>query len=304
MENSNRRSKIRITGFDGNNGMDHSDEDKVLDIPLSELFEFKDHPFLVVDDEKMFDLVQSVKKNGVLNPGIVRPRTGGGYEIISGHRRKRASELAGRKTMPVFCRNYTDNEAVIVMVDANLQREEILPSEKAYAYKMKYEAMKKERKKGDGKTLQSLGAKNGESQKTVQNYIWLTRLIPELMDMVDKKDIGIRQAINLSFIDKAGQQMIGEVLMEPGIHLSFSDSKKIRELSAKDFSKEKLWCIFKSNKNDKRSGKGKQIIFSMEEIIDYFPENASVKMIKEEILSILKKEKHGNGCQLSEGGDV
>jgi ParB family chromosome partitioning protein len=254
----------------------------------------------------MFDLVQSVKKNGVLSPGIVRPRAGGGYEIISGHRRKRASELAGRKTMPVFCRNYTDNEAVIVMVDANLQREEILPSEKAYAYKMKYEAMKKTRKKGEGKTLRSLGEKNGESQKTVQNYIWLTRLIPEIMDMVDRKEVGIRQAINLSFIDSEGQKKIGEVLMEPGVKISFSASKKLRNLSVEELSKEVVQNTLKLEQCNKESGRGqeKQIILSMEEIAEFFPQSTSVKMVKEEIFSILRREKYGNGCQLSERSSI
>jgi len=291
------RKRVKITGFDGVFGMDHTEEDKVMDIELSELYEFKDHPFRVCDDKKMYDLAESIKTYGVLTPGIVRPRKGGGYEIISGHRRKRASELAGKDKMPVFCKNYTDDEATVVMVDANLQREEILPSERAFAYKMKYEAMKRTKKRGDGRTLNNLGIKNGESQKTVQNYIWLTRLIPELMSMVDAGEIGIKQAVNLSFISMKGQEIIREILIEDNYNISFGMSKRLREITEAEFTKENVLKVINpdSATNKKEIGKDIHIDFTIDELRYFFPKDISVEEIRETIIQMLS-EKCGNGC--------
>lgn len=292
------RKKVKITGFDGVFGMDHTEEDKVMDIELSELHEFKDHPFRVCDDKKMYDLAESIKTYGVLTPGIVRPRRGGGYEIISGHRRKRASEIAGKDKMPVFCKNYTDDEATVVMVDANLQREEILPSERAFAYKMKYEAMKRTKKRGDGRTLNNLGIKNGESQKTVQNYIWLTRLIPELMSMVDTGEIGIKQAVSLSFISTQGQEIIWEILTEDHFKLSFGMAKKIREIPASDFTKERvLKAINSEHVVDKK--KDTHIDFTIHELKQFFPMDTTAEEIRKSIIQILA-EKCRNGCYESD----
>ena len=155
--------------------------DQIVEVPLSELHPFKDHPFQVRDDEKMEETVESIRNYGVLNPGLVRPRAEGGYEIVAGHRRKRGCELAGKPTMPVLVRDYTDDEAVVIMVDSNIQRENILPSEKAFAYRMKLEAMKHQGAKGNGDTADLVGKEAGDSGRKVQRYIRLTELLPELL---------------------------------------------------------------------------------------------------------------------------
>ena len=163
-------AKIKIDSFDdlfGNDTAQNSSLEQIISVPLVDLHTFKDHPFRVLDDEKMEETTESIKKYGVLVPGIARPRAGGGYEIIAGHRRKRGSERAGKSEMPVIVRNYTDDEATIIMVDSNIQREDILPSEKAKAYYMKYEAMKHQGSRSGGLTLDEIGEKAGESGKTV-----------------------------------------------------------------------------------------------------------------------------------------
>ena len=164
--------KIKINSFADIIG---GDDSAVTEVPLSDLHEFKGHPFRVLDDEKMEETVESVRQYGVLMPGIVRPRPEGGYEIIAGHRRKRACELVGLSTMPVLIKKYTDDEAVVAMVDTNIQREDILPSEKAHAYRMKYDAMKHQGSAG-GNTFEEIGEAAGESARTVQRYICLSRL--------------------------------------------------------------------------------------------------------------------------------
>ena len=184
-----------LLGVEENTG---AGTEKVVIAPLIELFDFKDHPFKVLDDEKMEETTESIRQHGVLVPGIARPRTGGGYELIAGHRRKRGSERAGKSEMPIIVRNYTDDEATIIMVDSNIQREDILPSEKAKAYKMKYEAMKHQGKKAGMNTLDKVGEAAGENAKKVQRYIWLSRLSDELLDMVDKKKLGFSQGVDIS----------------------------------------------------------------------------------------------------------
>ena len=186
--------------------------DQIQEIPLAELHPFKDHPFHVVDDEKMREMSESVAQYGVLVPVIVRPRPEGGYEIVAGHRRKRASELAGKQTMPVIVRNMDNDEATIIMVDSNLQREKILPSEKAFAYRMKLEAMKHQgqrpvatsvpvAQKSDGKTSRQLLAEQaGESQDQIRRYIRLTYLIPSLLQRVDENKLALRPAVELSYL--------------------------------------------------------------------------------------------------------
>lgn len=177
-------AKVKLNSYDdlfGTAGV-QADTGQVQEIPLSELHDFKGHPFKVLDDEKMQETVESIKNYGVLMPGIVRTRAEGGYEIIAGHRRKHGCELAGLSTMPVFVKEYSDDEATVIMVDTNIQREDILPSEKARAYAMKYEAIKHQGRKGGGNSLDEVGEAAGESGKTVQRYIWLARLSDELQD--------------------------------------------------------------------------------------------------------------------------
>ena len=209
-------------------GAENAAGEQVISAKLSDLHTFKGHPFRVLDDEKMGETTESISKYGVLVPGIARPRTEGGYEIISGHRRKRGSELAGLDTMPVIVRNYTDDEATIIMVDSNIQREDILPSEKAKAYAMKYEAMKHQGSKG-GSTLDEVGEAAGESGKTVQRYVWLARLSDELLGMVDAKKIGISQGVDISFLSEEQQQYVAVILQETGASVSNAQAAKLKD---------------------------------------------------------------------------
>ena len=205
-------SKVRLNSYDDLFGtVENVSGEQIIHAKLADLHMFKGHPFRVLDDEKMEETTESISKYGVLVPGLARPRTEGGYEIIAGHRRKRGSELAGLDTMPVIVRNYTDDEATIIMVDSNIQREDILPSEKARAYAMKYEAMKH------------------QGSKTVQRYVWLSRLSDELLDMVDTKKIGISQGVDISFLSGEQQQYVEAVLQETGVSVSNAQAAKLKE---------------------------------------------------------------------------
>ncbi len=222
-------SKVRLNSYDDLFGtVENVSGEQIIHAKLADLHMFKGHPFRVLDDEKMEETTESISKYGVLVPGLARPRTEGGYEIIAGHRRKRGSELAGLDTMPVIVRNYTDDEATIIMVDSNIQREDILPSEKARAYAMKYEAMKHQGSKG-GSTLDEVGEAAGESGKTVQRYVWLARLSDELLDMVDTKKIGISQGVDISFLSGEQQQYVEAVLQETGVSVSNAQAAKLKE---------------------------------------------------------------------------
>ena len=212
-------AKVKLNSFDDLFGTEQPQAgiEQVQEIALSELHEFKGHPFKVLDDEKMQETVESVREHGVLMPGIARPRAEGGYEIIAGHRRRHACELVGLDTMPMFIRNYTDDEATIIMVDSNIQREDILPSEKAKAYRMKYEAMKHQGSRAGGLTLDELGGAAGESAKTVQRYIWISRLSEPLLDMVDlgkiPRNFGIAGSIGVLALDAVIGGMIGVIVL-------------------------------------------------------------------------------------------
>ena len=222
-------SKVRLNSYDDLFGtVENVSGEQIIHAKLADLHMFKGHPFRVLDDEKMEETTESISKYGVLVPGLARPRTEGGYEIIAGHRRQRGSELAGLDTMPVIVRNYTDDEATIIMVDSNIQREDILPSEKARAYAMKYEAMKHQGSKG-GSTLDEVGEAAGESGKTVQRYVWLSRLSDELLDMVDTKKIGISQGVDISFLSGEQQQYVEAVLQETGVSVSNAQAAKLKE---------------------------------------------------------------------------
>ena len=232
MNKAGSAAKVKISSFDDLFGSDvgnNESTEQIIHAKLTDLHTFRGHPFRVLDDEKMEETTESIRKFGVLVPGIARPRAAGGYEIIAGHRRKRGSERAGKDTMPVIVRNYTDDEATIIMVDSNIQREDILPSEKARAYSMKYEAMKHQGRKGGGSTLDEVGDAAGESGKTVQRYIWLARLSDELLDMVDRKKIGLVQGVDLSFLTHEAQGWVLAILEETGAAVSVSQSAKLKE---------------------------------------------------------------------------
>jgi ParB family chromosome partitioning protein len=216
---SNPRDSLKLTSIDDLFSTEESridsQREKVLEIPLSEISDFPNHPFKVKADEAMLEMADSVKQYGVLVPGLVRPKADGGYEMVAGHRRKKASELAGRETMPCIVRNLDDDEATIIMVDSNLQRENILPSEKAFAYKMKLEAMNRQGQRTDltfsqlGKKLNSyeeLADKSGESRNQIYRYIRLTELIPSILEMVDDKRIAFNPAVEISYLTENEQQ--------------------------------------------------------------------------------------------------
>ena len=249
MNKTGSAAKVKLSSYDdlfGNAEEKTGSEEQIIRAKLTDLHEFRNHPFRVLDDEKMEETTESISKYGVLVPGIARPRAEGGYEIIAGHRRKRGSERAGKEDMPVIVRNYTDDEATIIMVDSNIQREDILPSEKAKAYAMKYEAMKHQGRKGNGNTLDEVGEAAGESGKTVQRYIWLARLSDELLELVDRKKIGLVQGVDISFLSEDAQQWVLVILEESGANISTVQSAKLKEYGKllTQFLNEKLLLEF------------------------------------------------------------
>ena len=279
--------KIKLSSFDDLFGTQEAGTgtEQVQEIPLCELYEFRGHPFKVVDDEKMQETVESIKNYGVLMPGIARPRAEGGYEIIAGHRRRHGCELAGLSTMPMFVRDYTDDEATIIMVDTNIQREDILPSEKARAYSMKYEAMKHQGKKGAGNSLDEVGEAAGESGKTVQRYIWLARLSDELLEMVDKKKIGLVQGVDISFLKEQAQEWVQVIMEETGANISTAQSAKLKEYGKKgELTMPMVRLILTEEKPKER-----KITLKAEKISRYFPEEYSESEIEHVIIELLEE---------------
>lgn len=214
--------------------------EQVQQIPLSEIRPFKNHPFKVTDDELMQQTIDSIMQVGVLNPAIIRPAPEGGYEMVAGHRRLHAADLAGLKTIPAIVRNLDDDEAVILMVDSNLQRETILPSEKAFAYKMKLEAMKRQGQRSDltstplvskSRSNEELGQKNGDSREQVRRFIRLTELIPSVLDMVDSGKIAFRPAVELSYLSKEQQQSLYDTMECEDCTPSLAQAIKMKEFS-------------------------------------------------------------------------
>ena len=245
----------------------------------------------MLDDEKMQETVESIKNYGVLMPGIVRTRAEGGYEIIAGHRRKHGCELAGLSTMPVFVKEYTDDEATVIMVDTNIQREDILPSEKARAYSMKYEAIKHQGKKGGGNSLDEVGEAAGESGKTVQRYIWLARLSDELLDMVDKKKIGLVQGVDLSFLDAETQQWVQVILEETGVVISTAQSAKLKEYGKNgELTLPMVRLILTEEKPKER-----KVTIKPDKISEFFAENYSSEDIENIIYQLLEEWSAING---------
>ena len=278
--------KIKLSSFDDLFGTQEASTgtEQVQEIPLCELHEFRGHPFKVLDDEKMQETVESIKNYGVLMPGIARPRAEGGYEIIAGHRRRHGCELAGLSTMPMFVRDYTDDEATIIMVDTNIQREDILPSEKARAYSMKYEAMKHQGKKGAGNSLDEVGEAAGESGKTVQRYIWLSRLSDELLEMVDKKKIGLVQGVDISFLTEQAQEWVQAIMEETGTNISTVQSAKLKEYGKKgELTMPMVRLILTEEKPRER-----KVRLKAEKISRYFPEEYSESEIEKVIIELLE----------------
>ena len=273
--------KIKINSFADIVG---GDDSAVTEVPLSDLHTFKDHPFRVLDDEKMEETVESIKERGVLMPGIVRPRIGGGYEIIAGHRRKRACELAGLKTMPVVIRKYTDEEAVVAMVDTNLQRVEILPSEKARAYRMKYDAMKHQGSEG-GNTLDEIGDTAGDSGKTVQRYICLSNLTDTLLGYVDTKKLPIVSGVQLSYLKEKEQVWIEDIISETEIVVSSSQAEKIKGYSQ---SGELTKALLKEILTDEKP-KPRKFVMKDDKISKFFSDDVTDEEIEETIIRLLEE---------------
>lgn len=241
---ANGKGNVHLTSLDDlfttQEQRDDAQREKVIDIPLNEIHDFPDHPFRVVQDDAMNEMAESVKQFGVLVPAMVRPRADGGYELISGHRRKMASTLAGRDSLPCIVRDLSDDEAIIVMVDSNLQREQLLPSEKAKAYKMKLEAMKRQGQRRDLTSTQpvsklrsneELGEQTGESRETIRRFIRLNNLVPEIMALVDEGKIGMTPAVELSYIPQEQQALVMEAIDSEQATPSLSQAQRLRKMS-------------------------------------------------------------------------
>ena len=264
-------------------------------IPIEELFPFKEHPFKVLDDEAMQRMVESVAQYGVLAPLIARPRPEGGYEIISGHRRQHAAELAGLDTLPVIVREMTDDAAVILMVDSNLQRENILPSERAFAYKMKLEALKNQGARSDltssqvGMKLQALdivGQEAGESRNQIQRFIRLTNLIPELLDMVDEKKISFNPAVELSYLDEAQQRDFLQAMDETQNAPSLSQAQRMKKLAQEEkFTYEAAFAIMGEAKKDELD----KVVIKNDTLKKYFPRSYTPRQMEDVIIKLLEQ---------------
>lgn len=281
-------SKIKMESFDdlfGGSGAQEIGAEQIINAPLADLHEFKDHPFKVLDDEKMEETTESIRLYGVLVPGIARPRTGGGYELIAGHRRKHGSERAGKTEMPIIVRNYSDDEATIIMVDSNIQREDILPSEKAKAYKMKYEAMKHQGKKSGKNTLDEVGEATGENAKKVRRYIWLSRLSDELLEMVDTKKLGFSQGVDISFMSEEAQQWVEVIIEEKGCNVSTVQSGKLKEYGKSgELTLAMVRLILTEEKPKER-----KVTLKADKISKYFSDSYSNEEIENIIISLLDK---------------
>ena len=281
-------AKIKMESFDdlfGGSGAQETGAEQIINAPLADLYEFKDHPFKVLDDEKMEETTESIRLYGVLVPGIARPRAGGGYELISGHRRKHGSERAGKTEMPIIVRNYSDDEATIIMVDSNIQREDILPSEKAKAYKMKYEAMKHQGKKSGKNTLDEVGEAAGENAKKVQRYIWLSRLSDELLEMVDAKKLGFSQGVGISFLSEEAQQWVEVIIEEQGCNVSTVQSGKLKEYGkSEELTLAMVRLILTEEKPKER-----KVTLKADKISRYFSDSYSNEEIENIIISLLDK---------------
>ena len=270
--------------------------EQVQQISIGELFPFKNHPFKVLDDESMQRTVESVEQYGVLSPLIARPRPEGGYEIISGHRRQHAAQLAGLDALPVIVRQMDDDAAVLLMVDSNLQRENILPSERAFAYKMKLEAIKNQGDRSDltsGQIVQKsklsierVAEDAGEGYKTVQRFIRLTNLIPELLDMVDEKKIAFNPAVELSYLDESQQRDFLEAMNDTQNAPSLSQAQRLKRLAQEGhFSYDVAFAVMGEEKKDELD----KVVIKNDTLRKYFPRSYTPKQMEDTIIKLLEQ---------------
>ena len=294
---SKRGGNISLTSYDDifetDESRAESQLERVQNISISELVPFKDHPFKVVDDEAMLRTTESIAQYGVLTPLIARPLEGGGYEIISGHRRAHAAEMAGLTEVPVLVRQMDDDAATVLMVDSNLQRENILPSERAYAYKMKLEALKHQGERSDltsgqlGPKLRSdeqLAQEAGESRKQVQRYIRLTNLIPELLEMVDQKQISFNPAVELSYLAPEEQEIFMQAMDDVQASPSLSQAQRLKKLAQEgDFTMDAAREIM----NEVKKGDLERVTFRNEQLRKYFPRSYTTQQMQDTIIKLL-----------------
>ena len=280
--------------------------EQVQQIPIGELFPFKNHPFKVLDDESMQRTVESVEQYGVLSPLIARPRSEGGYEIISGHRRQHAAQLAGLDALPVIVRQMDDDAAVLLMVDSNLQRENILPSERAFAYKMKLEAIKNQGARSDltcgqighklngAKARDIVADESGDNARNVQRFIRLTNLVPELLDMVDEKKIAFNPAVELSYLDESQQRDFLEAMDDTQNAPSLSQAQQLKKMAQQgEFSYEKAFDVMGQEKKSEKD----TVTIKNETLRKYFPRSYTPKQMEEKIIQLLdawqkKQQRH------------
>ena len=272
--------------------------EQVQQIPIGELFPFKNHPFKVLDDESMQRTVESVEQYGVLAPLIARPRPEGGYEIISGHRRQHAAQLAGLETLPVIVRNMDDDAAVLLMVDSNLQRENILPSERAFAYKMKLEALKNQGARSDltcgqighksngAKARDIVADESGDNARNVQRFIRLTNLVPELLDMVDEKKIAFNPAVELSYLDESQQRDFLEAIEDTQNAPSLSQAQRLKKLAQEGhFSYDVAFAVMGEEKKDELD----KVVIKNDTLRKYFPRSYTPKQMEDTIIKLLEQ---------------
>ena len=293
-----RGGNISLTSYDDifetDESRAESQLERVQNISISELVPFKDHPFKVVDDEAMLRTTESIAQYGVLTPLIARPVENGGYEIISGHRRAHAAEMAGLTEVPVLVRQMDDDAATVLMVDSNLQRENILPSERAYAYKMKMEAMKRQAGRpskenprqvvGNYETADLIGQESGESGRQVQRYIRLTNLIPELLEMVDQKQISFNPAVELSYLAPEEQEIFMQAMDEVQASPSLSQAQRLKKLAQEgDFTMDAAREIM----NEVKKGDLERVTFRNEQLRKYFPRSYTTQQMQDTIIKLL-----------------
>ena len=264
--------------------------EKVQEIPLGELHPFRNHPFKVKDDAAMQDTVESVREYGVLVPAIARPDPNGGYELIAGHRRHHASELAGKETMPVIVRDLDDDAATIIMVDSNLQREELLPSERAFAYKMKLEALKHQGKKtldqlGPKWSTQEIGKAGNDSMSQVKRFVRLTELIPTLLDMVDERKIAFNPAVELSYLKKEEQTLLLEAMDSEQATPSLSQAQRLKK-----FSQQKMLSldVMRAVMSEEKKTDLDRVTLKNETLRKYFPKSYTPKQMEDTIIKLLE----------------
>lgn len=286
-------AKIQMTSYEelfqtGDNA--DSSAEKVQEIPLSDLYPFKNHPFKVLDDESMQDTVESIKAHGVLVPGIARPRAEGGYELIAGHRRKHGSELAGKAAMPVLVRDLDDDEATIIMVDSNIQRENLLPSEKAWAYKMKLDALKHQgvkdtsRQLGEKYSVDALSENSNDSARNIHRFIRLTELLPELLQMVDDKKLPFNPAVELSYLTREEQEILLRLMTKLAITPSLEQAKRLKKYSQDGKLDENVMDAILTEERPKVV----QVTLKSDKLKQYFPKTYTPAQIEEIIFSLLE----------------